>query len=436
MRESTFKMFLENHEHYDVIKADIPLPASVYLLSRLFERSGKSLFAVGGAIRDFLYHKTHDPKGSYSPKDVDLATDAPPKQIISILSSPVAEAEGIKVFPKGEAFGVISAVIHGEEFEIATFREEWYDPTSGDGRRPDKVNFSTPGKDAQRRDLTMNALFYDIQEKEIRDYNVDSSGQGLGFKDIKNLVARPVGNAQERFREDKLRIPRLVRFFSRFNPGEIKQHLDQSTLEAIEEFKDLAGVSPERISAEFLAGLAKCISPVNYLKNYLVLGLMPSLFPGMKIEPNDIDHIKNNRNPKAILAWLLRNNGDSKIIKNELNEMKYPSEIFDRVEFLIRLFKFEPQKVSQYLKQRDIYKQLKSPQLQQAAQNGVQQDVIDFASIAGMHHEMQHFLKYEPVAKSTDFTHLQGKAISDAMSDKEYQNYLKSWDVFKNNLDK
>src|ERR1019366_5975920 len=115
--------------------------------------------------------------------------------------------------------------------------EEWYDPEAGDGRRPDEVRFSTPAKDASRRDLTMNALFFDIKAKQIRDYNMDENGRGQGFADIKAKVARPVGNARDRFREDKLRIPRLVRFFCRFNPGEMVRHLDQDTLTAISEFK-------------------------------------------------------------------------------------------------------------------------------------------------------------------------------------------------------
>ena len=63
----------------------------------------------------------------------------------------------------------------------------------------------------------MNALFYDIHGKEIRDYNVDEQGKGKGFADIRNKTTSMVGNAQDRFREDKLRIPRLVRFFSKYN---------------------------------------------------------------------------------------------------------------------------------------------------------------------------------------------------------------------------
>jgi len=427
---TTFTEFLENHEPFDSMHADIPLPKEVYLLSKIFAKHNKTLFAVGGAIRDFLYHKYHDPKGKYNPKDVDLATDAQPQDINKILTSQEAQLNGIKVFPKGEAFGVISAIVNGQEYEIATFREEWYDPEKGDGRRPDQVTFSTPGKDAQRRDLTMNALFYDVDKKEIRDYNVDEAGRGLGLQDIRSLVARPVGNAKERFREDKLRIPRLIRFFSKYNPGEILDHLDQQTIAAIREFKDLAGVSPERIAAEFLAGLAKCHNTINYLKNYTVLDLYPAVFPGMRVDTQDIDRIGNIKNPKAILAWILKSNGDSRQIKSHLNGLKYPSDIFDRVEFLVRLFKFEPQKIALYLKQRDVPKQLKDPAMQSIAMSGLQQDVKDFAQIAGISDRMNHFMGYQSNVNSQDYMHLKGKEISDAIGNAEHDAYQKSWDQF------
>ena len=136
---------------------------------------------------------------------MDLATEAPPQEVLALLRRPEARRAGITSFPKGEAFGVISAQIGGQEFEIATFREEWYDPDAGDGRRPDQVRFSTPAKDAQRRDLTINALFHDIQRKEIRDYNLGADGKGQGIEDLRRKVVRPVGDPRKHFREDKLR---------------------------------------------------------------------------------------------------------------------------------------------------------------------------------------------------------------------------------------
>lgn len=418
-----FRGFLETvEEKFHSIQADIPLPAAVYTLSELFARQGASLFAVGGVIRDFLYSHHHG--GKFSPKDVDLATEAPPEKVMAILSSPAALEQGIKTFPKGEAFGVISAVVDGEEYEIATFRE---DGQYTDGRRPDSVSFSTPAKDAQRRDLTYNALFYDIHKKEIRDYNLNQDGEGQGLQDIKNLVARPVGNARDRFREDKLRIPRLVRFFSRFNPGYIMQHLDKETLAAIEEFKDLAGVSPERIAAEFTGGLQKAASPVNYLKNYEATGLLPAVFPGLQVDMHDVDRIGNVKNIKAVLAWLLKRD-DPKAVRIQLNRLKYANDVSDATAFLVRLYRFDVAQVAQLLKHRDLYKQLDSPELQAAGQKVLTTDVLDFARISGKESELQHFLNYQPTVKSQDFIHLKGKAISDAMSGAEAAAYQRSSD--------
>lgn len=420
-----FRQYLENDEEkYDSIQADIPMPRPVYILSELFSKHGKSLFAVGGAVRDYLMHKFHDPNGKYAPKDVDVATDAQPKEVLAILNSHEARVQGIKAFPKGESFGVISAVVDGEEYEIATFREEWYDPDQGDGRRPDQVTFSTPGKDAQRRDLTMNALFYDIHNKEIRDYNLDPQGRGLGLTDIRNQVARPVGNARDRFREDKLRIPRLIRFFSRFNPGDIRQHLDQDVLNAIEEFKDLAGVSPERTAAEFLAGLKHAQSPAAYLGNYQVLGLLPILFPKLKV--GNIQQIGQARNPKAVLAWILMGN-NPKTVRAELNAQKYSSDVFDSVAWLVDLFQNHPERIRSFLIARDIWKQQKTPELQQNRKLEIEKDVRDLAAIAGRG-DMEHFLEYEPTVRfdQQKYGHLKGPAITKTMDDEEAANYRKS----------
>lgn len=415
-----FRSFLENmEEKFHSVHADIPLPKAVYTLSELFSKNRASLFAVGGVIRDFLYSKHHG--GKFSPKDVDLATEAPPDKVISILSSPEAIAQGIKTFPKGESFGVISAVVDGEEYEIATFRE---DGQYTDGRRPDSVSFSTPGKDAQRRDLTYNALFYDIHGKEIRDYNLNDQGTGQGLEDIKNLVARPVGNARDRFREDKLRIPRLIRFFSRFNPGEILQHLDKETLAAIDEFKELVGVSPERIAVEFIGGLQKSANPVSYLKNYQVTGLLPAVFPRLKVDMHDVDRIGNVKNIKAVLAWLLKND-DPKTVRMQLNRLKYPNDISDAVAFLLKLYKFDVAYIAQLIKQRDLPKLNPNPEQQMIGQNTMNKDIMDFARIAGREKELQHFLNYKPTVKSQDYLHLTGKAIGDAMSNAEAESYRK-----------
>jgi tRNA nucleotidyltransferase/poly(A) polymerase len=437
-----FRVFLEQEEEkFDSIKADIPLSEPVHKLSGLFSQFGEKLFVVGGAVRDYLHHRFHDPDGKYAPKDFDVATEAQPERVMELLSSPQARRLGIRPLPKGESFGVISAILDGEEIEIATFREEWYDPEAGDGRRPDEVSFSTPAKDAQRRDLTINALFYDIEDKEIRDYNLDEDGQGHGFKDIRSNSVKPVGDARSRFREDKLRVARLVRFFSRFNPGEIRSHLTPDVLDAVEEFKDMHGVSGERVAAEFMSGLGKAKSPANYLKNWESLNLMPTLFPGLRVNLDGVERV-DNRNLKAVMAWIFRDN-TPKDVRTKLNKLKYPNNVSDGVAYLMGLVQhgeggtvFHDERVAQHLRKRDAHKQLSdapeeqpdgsmlSPQ--EKARREIHGDIRDFSRMSGVGDDAEHFLQYEPGVQSQDFMHLPPHERGTAMSDAERERYRRS----------
>ena len=140
-------------------------------------------YVVGGAVRDAIL-------GS-SPKDFDLATDAKPDEVEAI-----AKQGKFKTVDVGKSFGVV--IVNGHE--IATFRKD-----IGKGRRPDAVDFTDIKGDVKRRDLTINALFYDIGKKQI----VDLVG---GIADLKKKKIRTVGNADDRFDEDPLRKLRAVRF--------------------------------------------------------------------------------------------------------------------------------------------------------------------------------------------------------------------------------
>lgn len=427
-----FRVFLENEEErYDSIRAEIPLPEEVRTLSGLFSRFGEKLYVVGGAVRDFVFHKTHDAGGEYNPKDFDVATDAQPDRVKEILSSPQARSLGIKMVPKGESFGVISAIINGEEMEIATFREEWYDPDSGDGRRPDKVSFSTPGKDAQRRDLTINALFYDIEDKEIRDYNVDDQGRGQGFQDVQAKNVRFVGDPKARLREDKLRLARLVRFFSRYNPGEIRAHITPEVADAVAEFKDMSGVSPERIAAEFMSGLKSAKHPANYLRNWEALDLMPTLFPGLHVNMDGVERV-DNKNLKAVMAWIFRSN-DPKQVRSQLNKLKYPNEVSDGVAYTLSLIKrggegyaFDDENVAQHLRKRDVHKQLKNDEERERVGQDLHQTLRHFGRMSGTHDDMHHFLTYQPSVQSQDYMHLPGPERGPAMAADERERYRKS----------
>lgn len=403
----SFKLWLENEEKAEIIHMEIPMPEDILVLNQLFSFYGKKLYAVGGVIRDYLISHYHMGGKGDGPKDVDLTTDATPEQITKILSSRQGLERGIKVLPKGEAFGIIYAILNGKEYEIATFREEYYDPIHGDGRRPDKVSFSTADKDASRRDLTMNALFYDIDKKIILDFNV-VNGKGQGIEDIKNLVSRPVGNPYERFREDKLRVLRLIRFFSRFNSGLIKDHLDSDTLGAIERFKTLEGVSGERIVSEFMNGFKSAKDKKSYFKNYEELNLYPYVLPGLVVNTENMESV--NSFP-ASLAFLLRNNREPREVRQKLSALKYTNDVSDKVELLMKLIEMDRYDIITLIKRKETLL-------------GSKDDIIDLSKIL-KNDLLQKFANYKQQTNSKDFMNLRGSEIAKAMNQSERDLFLR-----------
>jgi tRNA nucleotidyltransferase/poly(A) polymerase len=196
------------------------IPESIKILHTLFKEHNKSLFVVGGSVRDFLNKET--------PKDFDLATDATPEEVLTI-------TKGYKTKLQGEAFGVVVVYTKDGEFEIATFREDIYGDKLGETRNPE-VKFTTIDKDVLRRDLTFNALFYDLDKQEI----IDLVG---GVEDIKNKITRFVGEPTLRIKEDPLRILRLFRFAKRYDFS-----IDEKSFSAIKELSaSLSIITKERI---------------------------------------------------------------------------------------------------------------------------------------------------------------------------------------------
>jgi len=225
------------------LKKEIPLPTNLLRLNTLFKKSGYDLYVVGGAVRDFLLGEPI--------KDYDLATNSSPNEIKDLLNE-----NNINTVLTGENFGVINAFIEGEEFEIATFRN---DGVSSDGRRPDSVNFTTIEGDVLRRDLKINALFYDIEKGQI----VDFVG---GLSDIENGIISTVGDPYKRFGEDKLRVMRAIRFANRTG-YELDPKIDKYLMEC----DNLFGVSRERIRDEFLKSINTTLS-VWRLKDLMTFG--------------------------------------------------------------------------------------------------------------------------------------------------------------------
>lgn len=198
---------------------------------KTFQEQGFEAYFAGGSVRDLLMEK--------DPQDYDIATSANPDQIEQVLNSIIhddSEYSDIKVLPIGKQFGVMMGVIHGHSFEVATFRS---DSSSGDGRRPDAVQFTSAKEDAVRRDFTINGLFYDPLKKEVFDY-VE------GQKDIQKKLIRFIGEPHERIKEDHLRILRAIRFRNQF-----EFEYDPLTQKAIQDLAHLVqDISAERIEQE------------------------------------------------------------------------------------------------------------------------------------------------------------------------------------------
>jgi len=180
----------------------------------------EALFA-GGCVRDHVM--------GLQPKDIDIATSAAPDQIKALFD---------RCLTVGESFGVVVVLSDKHQYEVATFRSE-----SGysDGRHPDHVEFTDAKGDVQRRDFTINGLLLD----PLRDEVVDYVG---GRQDLQDGLVRAIGDPEQRFQEDRLRMLRAVRFAARFGFD-----VHEDTFRAIRRnTKHIGGVSAERVRDELV----------------------------------------------------------------------------------------------------------------------------------------------------------------------------------------
>lgn len=221
--------------------------------------AGFVAYMAGGCVRDALLGR--------QPKDYDVATDATPDAIREVFGKR-------KTLAFGASFGVIGvlpakgggAQTH-EPTEVATFRS---DGSYSDGRRPDSVHFGDAENDAQRRDFTINGLFYDPLSDQVIDYVG-------GVDDLKAGLLRTIGNPVERFAEDKLRMLRAVRFATT-----MALQIDHTTLEAVvHHASEICVVSGERIGAE-MRRVVTSPNLVQGLRHLQSCGLDQHVFPELR----------------------------------------------------------------------------------------------------------------------------------------------------------
>ena len=287
-------------------KLKLNIPSDIKKIHKLFKKSGKKLYVVGGAVRDAILGK--------NPKDFDLATDAKPDEVLAI-----AKKGGLKTVEVGKQFGVV--IVGGHE--IATFRKD-----IGKGRRPSAVDYTDIEGDVKRRDLTINALFYDIDRKDI----VDLVG---GIADLKKKKIRTVGKASERFDEDPLRKMRALRFH-----GALGGKMSKDTKKALMDNPSLKGISGERIRDEFVKSIKKAKSTKNYLQKTDELKFTDQILPGLKVSKPYIDE----NDYILLLAWILRKN-DASSLSGKLNKLKYSRDEAQNIQFLNVLQNFKPENI-------------------------------------------------------------------------------------------
>jgi tRNA nucleotidyltransferase/poly(A) polymerase len=358
MKLKRYNQFLES-------KSDMwnIIPQSVKDLNGIFKKAGRKLYLVGGSVRDFL---TGD-----KPKDFDLATDALPDEVIDILQS-----HNYRFDHHGKSFGVVVAYTDDcpEGIEIATFRTDQYGDKLGKTRNPD-VEFSTIDKDVMRRDIPYNALFYDLDKREIIDL-VD------GVSDIKNKITRFVGDPDIRIEEDALRILRSLRFSTRYDFP-----LSEETKNSIKKNKGkLSIITRERIIDEFKKAFKQTKNFNKYLEVITQLDLWKNIFTKSTINTNLVD----SRDFVVIMANLFKNEKIENLENKLIQEYKIESYLSKKIAFLISFLGFKPEMVF------DMYKKKQ--------QSGIEDStILEWLDVNGISDEwMIKFVEYRPTVSSEE----------------------------------
>lgn len=290
---------------------------ALQIVQQLRDAGYQALWA-GGCVRDQLLGRV--------PEDYDVATDARPEQVRELFGKR-------RTLAIGAAFGVIGVLGRRAQppIEVATFRS---DGAYVDGRRPQGIVYTTAEEDAQRRDFTINGMFFDPLDDQVIDY-VD------GQRDLRQGVVRAIGDPSARFAEDKLRMLRAVRFATT-----LRFQIDPPTFAAIQAMASQATVvSAERIGAELrrLFVHAERSRGVQLLSE---AGLLQSLVPELAAlaDKNDprwqrthqhLQRLESESLPVA-LAALLVELADVELVGAVGHRFRFTNKEIDRAKWLVR----------------------------------------------------------------------------------------------------
>lgn len=226
---------------------------------------GATNYVVGGCVRDSILGR--------EPHDWDICTSMLPGELLVVF-----EEKGYRVIPTGLQHGTITVHLNGSNYEITTFRR---DGEYSDGRHPDTVEFTSDLiYDLERRDFTINAMAYNPEEGLVDPFN--------GCRDIQNRIIRCVGNPDDRFQEDGLRILRALRFSCQLNFV-----IDETTGRAMLDNKELiSNVSMERINTEFIKiiNAEYVFSFPFYSYNKIISQFIPEVVPMVSFDQHNPYH--------------------------------------------------------------------------------------------------------------------------------------------------
>jgi tRNA nucleotidyltransferase/poly(A) polymerase len=375
------------------INAEIPLPNDIIEISNAYIKVGKDIFLVGGAVRDFIQ--------GIEPKDYDLVTNALPNESKEIL-------KGFNVSDEqGKNFGVLRVYTKDEPegYEIASYRRDISGgrDTKGDDQKVEMGGDVTIEDDCRRRDLTMNALFYDIKNKQI----VDLVG---GVDDIKRGIVRAVGDASQRFIEDRLRICRIFRFAARTG-GEI----DSKTAQSIKNDNRLKGIGPkddvsqERIWEEMRKAFKQAKDYRNYLNFFTKFDMWSEVFPGSDINTDLVD----SKDFVVVIANLFKNENPDGLEKRLVQDYKIESEVATKIVFLIRLLSLTPDLAF------DMYKSKLQCHIEDKT-------ILEWFRVSGINDPIKiKFVNYKPTTSAQELMSqgFKGKSLGDEIKRIEIENF-------------
>ena len=386
MKIKRYRQFLESNSNdmWNII------PQSVKDLQQLFKSKEKKLYVVGGAVRDFLTGDT--------PKDFDLATDALPDEVLEILGTKY------KTNLQGKAFGVVVVYTDDEPMgmEIATFRED-----VSKGRNPEVRLGVTIEDDVKRRDLTYNALFYDLDTKEI----VDLTG---GREHLEQGITQMVGDPIERFDEDSLRILRAFRFASRY-----EHPLHKDTEKAIEKRKQLQNIDPEtgemkrisqeRVWEEMCKAWKQAKDYRYYLEFFTKFDMWSEVFPNANINTSLVD----SKDFVVVIANLFKLENPEGLEKRLVQDYKIESETATKIVFLLKLLKLNTELAF------DMYKLKLQCHIEDIT-------ILEWLEVLSINDPIKiKFVEYKPTTSAQDLMSqgFKGKSLGDEIKRLEIENF-------------